>query len=284
MEKHYMKLLPTMLFFTWLTWVLPLTAFAWNSFGHMVVANIAYQHLNPAVREKVDNLVTYFHQEYPNMHSFMQIAYWPDRLHSQKIETFTHWHYINYAFSNDGTPLKNLIDTDNAIWAFNTITVVVKNIKANPYERARFLAFLIHIVGDLHQPLHTTSRVSAVHSNGDNGGNLYYVLYNNTRIKLHKLWDSSLGVFEGDDSPERVNTVTNIITSLYPENYFGNKINDFNPENWAKEGMNNAELYVYNTPENQIVSPTYIEMGKQVAEQEIALAGYRLAQLLNQML
>ena len=183
-------LIPIFLFWT------PLLAYAWNPLGHMVVANIAYQNLEPQVQKKVDRLVTHFSVEYPNMASFLQMAYWPDTLHAQKIETFTHWHYIDVAFSNDGSELKNLVDTDNIVWAINNIKPVIKYKYTNAFERARFLAFLIHIVGDIHQPLHTVSYISAAYPNGDQGGNLYFIRYQNERIKLHRFWDSGLGVFE----------------------------------------------------------------------------------------
>ena len=102
---------------------------------------------------------------------------WPDTLRGQKIELYTRWHYTNLAFSADGTPLKNTVDTDNAVWAINHLLPIIGNTKANRFERARSLAFLVHIVGDLHQPLHSITRISAAHPEGDHGGNLYFIKY-----------------------------------------------------------------------------------------------------------
>src|SRR3989344_5767009 len=116
--------------------------YAWNELGHMVIANIAYQQLQPVTREKVDIMTTNLSKEYPAISNFMQMAPWADTLHSQKIETYTHWHYIDIPFSTDGTPIKNIIDTDNVLWAISQIIPVVQNQQANIYERARFLAFL----------------------------------------------------------------------------------------------------------------------------------------------
>jgi hypothetical protein len=267
--------------------IFPLTTHAWNALGHMVVANIAYQHLNKEVRDTVDDLASHLHEQYPDMESFLQLAYWPDAIRSQKIETSTHWHYINLAFSNDGTSLKDVIDTDNAVWAINTIEPVVKNVRANPYERVRFLAYLVHIVADLHQPLHTVTYFSAAHPGGDKGGNLYMIRYKNRNvntINLHRLWDGGVGNFDSDFTAENADRLANMITALYPESYFGNQINDLNPENWAWQGLNNAKKYVYSTPEYQPPASDYIETGKRIAEQEVALAGYRLAILLNHLL
>src|SRR5665811_1184861 len=77
-------------------------SYAWNALGHMVIAEIAYQHVKPETKKKIDNLMNYFQQEYPSVKSFQQLAVWPDSLRSQKIEMFTHWHYIDVPFSTNG--------------------------------------------------------------------------------------------------------------------------------------------------------------------------------------
>lgn len=261
-----------------------LNANAWNALGHMVIANIAYQNLKPEVRAKVDRLVEYFHEEYPNMDSLLQLAYWPDAIRSQKIETFTRWHYINVSFSKDNRKVKDTYDTDNAVWALKNIHNVVKYEKANVYERARFLAFFVHIVGDLHQPLHTVDLVSEEHPDGDEGGNLYHVKYKNKRVKLHALWDRGVDVFDLEPSVNNANILSNQITALYSKAYFGKRIEDLKSENWLKEGMYNAKTYVYSTPEDKPVSEKYIEDVRVVAKQQAALAGYRLGALLNHLL
>lgn len=263
---------------------LPVVSYAWNAVGHMVVATVAYNNLKPAVREKIDSLVSDMNQQYVEIDSFVDLACWPDTIRGQKIETYTHWHYVDVAFSKDGTPLKNLIDSDNALWAVNKIMPIVKNDSANPYERSRFLAFFAHIVSDVHQPLHTVSYISATTPNGDRGGNDYNVQYKSSKINLHKLWDGGVGAFEGSNSTSHVNELANTLTSEYPESSFGARVNDLKPENWVKEGMDNAQQYVYSTPMNQQVSTAYLENGKRVSEQQAVLAGYRLAKLLNQLL
>ncbi|VVC76570.1 hypothetical protein AQUSIP_18860 [Aquicella siphonis] len=279
-----MKTLGRFLSLFCLMFLLPAVSFAWNALGHMVIAEIAYQNLKPDVREKVDALVENLHQQYPEMKSFANISYWPDALRGQKIETYTHWHYIDIAFSTDGTPLQDLVDDDNAVWAVNNIEPVVKNTRANAYERARFLAFLTHIVGDLHQPLHTVSYISAATPNGDKGGNDFYVRYNNERVKLHRLWDGGVGVFEGEGSQTRAHETASNIMALYPESGFGAQVNDITPANWANEGLENAKKYVYNTAPNQALSAAYVEEGRRISEKEAALAGYRLAKILNSII
>ena len=277
--KHYIKLSA---FFVFL-FIAPVSL-AWNTLGHMVVANIAYQYLTPPAREKVDELVNYFNQEYPAINSFPALADWADELREQKIETYAHWHYIDMPFSNDGTPLKNIADTDNAVWALTNIQIALANKHANNYERARFLGFFAHIVADLHQPLHTTSRLSTEHPNGDEGGNLYFIIYHGDRINLHKIWDEGLGTLTESSSSEHVNALSASIISHYPESYFGKSANDLNPTDWVQEGNDHAKTYVYDTPEEATPAQAYFDEGTKLTEQELALAGYRLAHFLNQLL
>jgi hypothetical protein len=262
----------------------PISVFAWNIVGHKVVAQIAYQQLNPIAKEKVDSLVASMHQQYPMINSFADIACWPDKLREQKIDVYKHWHYADFSFSKDGTPLKDLLTTDNAIWAFNSIQIIVHNARANPYERARFLAFLAHIVGDLHQPLHTVSFISATLPDGDKGGNDYFVRYQHARISLHKLWDRGVDNFVGDNSSTHADQIANTLMTLYPQSYFAQRVNHLEAERWKEEGMSLAKEVVYATPYNQEISAEYIQNARLFAGQQVALAGYRLGNLLNQLL
>ena len=259
-------------------------SYAWNAVGHMLVAHIAYDKLKPNARAKVDKMTADLAKEYPEIRDFDHVAPWLDTLRGQKIETFTRWHYIDMGFSDDGMPVKSLVNTDNAIWAMSKVMQVTKNDKANPYERARFLAFLVHITGDLHQPLHTVSRVSSLYPDGDQGGNLYTVRYQGKTVSLHKLWDEGAGAFALDSTPENIRLLARTITNAYPESSFGAQAKDLVPTNWVTEGMGLAKTSVYSAPEGQIVPSSYLENGKQVSEQQIALAGYRLANLLNMLL
>ena len=289
MMSHSMQLTTRLFFFalTFLATLLPINSYSWNAMGHMVIANIAYQNIKPEVRDKVDQLVGNLNKEYPEMSTFLHLAYWPDAIRSQRIETFTHWHYIDLPYSIDGTKTRDdVIDTDNAVWAVQRIQVIVKNQRANPYDRARFLSFLTHIVGDLHQPLHTVTLFSAAHPNGDKGGNQYSIQMNGKRMNTHSLWDSGVGVFAGKNgrAVDHAKELAVTLMQLYPANMFGERVADLDPQHWAQEGLENAKKYVYSTPENQTPSTHYMTTGKQVAEQQVVLAGYRLANLLNALL
>jgi hypothetical protein len=267
--------------------VFTINSYSWNALGHMVVAEIAYEQLNPEVKKKVDKMVTDLGKEYPYITSFYQLGPWPDLLKIQKIDIYSHWHYTDLAFSKDGTALKNLENTDNVIWAINQMEPIVANNKANIYERAKFLAFLVHVIADIHQPLHTTSLISAKLPDGDKGGNLYYIKFPASHpktIHLHKLWDQGIDVFVGETTFDKVTSLSHQITALYPKEFFGAKVMDLKPEHWADEGLQTSITMVYSTPENQVPSDDYLNSGRLIVQQQAALAGYRLAAVLNQLL
>lgn len=263
---------------------LPLKLFAWNETGHMLVAQIAYDKLKPTAREKVDKMLVDFQREYPEVKSFEQLACWPDMIRWQKIDTFSHWHYIDQPLLRDNATPVNTVDTDNVIWAINKIKPILRNERANVYERARFLAMYAHIIGDIHQPLHTVSLVTPDFPKGDQGGNLYFIRYNGKRINLHKLWDEAVGMYSQNIAPEQVAYISNQLTARYPEAYFAERMKLVSAEDWAKEGVNMSNTYVYATPKDQIPSEAYVQSGQKVAQEQIVIAGYRLAQALNELL
>lgn len=279
----------SLLFFTLLFFLSPL--YAWNETGHMLVAKIAYEKLKPGVRSKIDHLIGYLNQEYGEIKTFPQAAVWADKLRGQQLDVYTHWHYINQPLIKEGgNPNVNIIESDNAMWAIQKIRAFVSNEKANPYERARFLAFLVHIVGDIHQPLHTVSLVTPKFPKGDRGGNDYFVMYKNRKTNVHKLWDGGVGAFEhnyyNDNNEARdveLKSQASAIAARYPSNFFADRLKQTEVAQWLKEGMELANTYVYSAPENQPLSGAYLQKGTVVSEQQIALAGYRLAEMLNQL-
>lgn len=257
---------------------------AWNALGHKIVAHIAYQQLEPSAKRKVDAIVADFNHDYPEINTIEELAVWPDAIRSQKIETYTHWHYIDMPIIEEGVEADPKIDTDNALWALQKIEPIVENNKANRYERARFLAFLVHIVGDLHQPLHTAALFSKKHPHGDKGGNAYLIRYHNKTMNLHSLWDRGVGAFEGAATPEAVDSIARVLTHRYPKAYFAERLTLLKAKGWVDEGVKNANESVYITPEDQAVSQQYIVNGAKLAEEQVTLAGYRLGMILNQLL
>lgn len=156
-------------------------------------------------------------------------------------------------------------------------------------EEARSVAmrYLIHYVGDIHQPLHSASLVDKHFPSGDRGGNLFPL--HNQEKELHALWDSVL--MEYDGYPELPMTIADWqkngnnakrIMHKYPETIFKKPASDLNVQNWAEESFLIAKNFVYKSvKEGKEVPERYLEEGKNIAEMRLALAGYRLANLLK---
>ncbi|MCP4475865.1 MAG: S1/P1 nuclease [Gammaproteobacteria bacterium] len=155
----------------------PLLAFAWNSNAHRVIAEIAWDNLTVPARAQVGCLVQKFQHSWPRVRSFQQMATWPDTLKAQGVTAFNQWHFIAQPFSNDSGRALPKINDENGVWAVQQGMAVLMDGSRDPAMQAWFLAFVTHIVGDLHQPLHTITRVSRAHPQGDLGGNLFMIHY-----------------------------------------------------------------------------------------------------------
>lgn len=260
--------------------------YAWNSNGHRLVAQIAYNHLSHKTKIKLAKILIgyddlhYFHRQ------FLYAATWPDRIKKQDVTAFNSWHYIDIPYVQ-GNFRRPYIPQENVAWAIQKSIQVLLSPNASTYNKRLFLKFLLHFVADIHQPLHCAELVSSRFPKGDEGGTLYSINmphFNN----LHMFWDAGLGFFtKGLNtyslSNRQVKTLARKIQQTYPQYYFGREVANINFYDWAYQSYNLAKKYVYKTPYNAKPSAQYIKHGQKIAEQQIALAGYRLAYLLNQI-
>ena len=284
-----------------------MTSFAWWDTGHMAIAAIAYQNLNSETRLWVDQLVEELEEHYPDSKTFIESSAWADDLKRQGVYAYSSWHYTNIPYNPDSLALpKNAQPTVDIVWAINQARNVLESPRAVPLEKARFLAFLIHFVGDIHQPLHSTSLYSEHTPDGNRGGNdfpLNSIEHNN----MHKLWDDGCGFFdkweENDQlvrplSPTGLTTMVKMaksITRKYSESSL-NCLQDLDPQTWALESHSLAVKYGYFGPQfvdrggsgraikpNEEPSIYYKTVGREVVEKQLAVAGYRLAEMLNEI-
>jgi hypothetical protein len=263
------------------------SAYAWNAMGHRIIGEIAYGHLTPQSKIKVDQLINYLSDAYPYSSNFQTANGWADTIKQDGAHTFDSWHFYNQPYSIDNTPVIPPA-TENLVWAINQSYNILQNPKTNQFEKAFFLRFLLHFVGDAHQPLHCINRFSKNFPAGDRGGNLF-ITHNKNYDNLHAYWDDGLGLFDercgfSSSKSKRAKCFAEKFQKTYPINYFGDKSNNLNPEDWTQESFIIAKNSVYQTPENQPVSQTYINNNQEIIEQQITLAGYRLANSLNKLL
>jgi len=284
-------------------------ALAWNSFGHMVVAAAAWSQLTPAARAHVKKLLQ-LNPSYqgwiaqggsdPDETAFLLAATWPDEIkkpqlgykndgenpkgpeasantgYSDKLE-HRYWHFIDEPFTPDGTPMIQP-SSPNAltqILAFSkTLTSDVSD-DVKSYD----LVWLEHLIGDVHQPLHTASRFTVEQPKGDEGGNNVSLCDKpRCRDELHGEWDSLLGT---SVKPE---DAVKYAAQLPAPDTKEAAITD--PNTWVQESFWIAQHNVYVPPISAGPGPykldaAYRAAARKIAQHQAALAGARLAHLLN---
>ncbi len=289
----------------------PPSALAWHDTGHMVVAQIAYLRLTPAAKARVDRLLTTPQGRRPLIHLCagyytpetcektydpITIAVWMDDFRGDSLtDEYDTWHYINYRPFFDGIPERtdvgpepqNVLDRIN--WAVNTL----RRGAGRDKEDAEVLGFLYHLVGDVHQPLHATTRYTAAQPDGDAGGNGFRIqMPPEARIRnLHAFWDAAGGAF-GFESPrrpldaaarQRIRTFADEIMGAHPADA-DQSWKDVEPLHWIEESNTLARQVVYkNITENSQPSREYTDAAQNLSRRRIALAGYRLAEVLNRL-
>ncbi len=273
--------------------------FAWTDSGHEVVAEIAWQNMSKQMRQKVLQLLKKASDDEPaSAYSFRKAA---TLLDSAKYLThaFDKWHYIDYPIVVDPLTSIKPIDKENVVWALGETERAVQKFAATkkPHDDFDTVAKLslhtyIHLVADIHQPLHCSSRHSTKRPNGDMGGNLYSITINGKPTNLHLFWDLGLGLFgdpgrrkeQNNFSVAQVQSLATRIMKEFPKSELGNKLGDNTYKQWAEESYRIASQKVYEVEENTTPSTKYIEDGQRIVKERIALAGYRLATQLTTIL
>lgn len=264
----------------------------------MLVAQISYTYLSKgeseetkaALQNAFNALLTY----YPDSSTVVTSACWMDDLKRRGVYQFSNWHFINLPICDDNETLCESISLsdmlsagDNIVWAIKEAINVIKSKEAGGFERGFALRNLIHLVGDIHQPLHCVNRFSTETPLGDSGGNLFHIKNFHGAYNLHELWDSGAGLFNNNlkrplssvHATYIENWATKIMTLIDPSKIVdGNNITA-----WAMESIGLSTKHVYNLPYNSYPTKEYITAAHQTIEYQLGIAGYRLAQLLKQI-
>ena len=297
---------------------LSVPSFGWDNLGHMTVAYVAYQQLKPSVRNRVDALLK-LNPQYKTwltmipkrtskanqrMMIFMIAATWPDQIKSLSqyhndgtdggnrppddpsagqnvgytdFARHKYWHFVDMPFTQDGTTLGS-VPSPNAQTQIPIFIQTLASTSATDDLKSYDLAWLLHLTGDVHQPLHSAARYGKTQPDGDQGGNLVKLSPPPPKNELHAFWDNLLG------------------TSKLPGDAViaGKKLKPANPALagkldvavWVDESFQDAQHKVYKKPiglgEGPFkITPAYQKAAFALAQQRVALAGARLANILN---
>jgi hypothetical protein len=150
------------------------------------------------------------------------------------------------------------------------------------------MRFLMHYLGDIHQPLHCVSRVDDEFPAGDKGGNAFKTKSHYKTKELHAVWDKVIYEFHvtekvpiTDDDWVNQGVIAARIMQESPESEIDPSMD---PTVWAKESFDIASTFVYaGLTEGAAPSDEYVTKGQKIAEKRIATGGYRLAKLLESM-
>ncbi|HTY25213.1 MAG TPA: S1/P1 nuclease [Desulfomonilaceae bacterium] len=276
------------------------TGLAWNKSGHMISAAIAYADLkerNPAVITKIIEVLKQ-HPDFQSMWSdqlsqvddpdlclIMLAARWPDDIKKQ-THKYNHWHYVNIPY-RPGTNGVLIPQGESIVTAFPDKLSIAKSQSANDKDRAVALCWMLHLIGDVHQPLHTIALITEQFPGpkGDEGGNLFFIRErpNSSTKDLHALWDDLIS------TSEEFRTVLNKAGAL--RNKPDMKRDNFTEQlaipsfnDWAVATYKVAiELAYLNgtlktgTEDDGAVLPSgYKDKAHEVAERQIVLSGYRI--------
>jgi hypothetical protein len=302
----------------------------WDATGHRAMAAIAYDRLRPATRLRVDALM----RAHPDIAAlgdgldlqtpsgirevFLRASVWPDRIRSDarfyretdpralptpllpgfpSMARHDEWHYLTRSFSTDGTPTLPLTEP-NVATIFPSLAASLSDNAIATSVRAYNLSWIIHVVGDLHQPMHGTSRSTAAHPDGDAGGNRVWVQLRGAArdsTNLHAVWDGWVGRPAG---PTPINDVALAIASELPMPVgqpddaliipSGDAL-AATVRGWADESATLARHVAYDLPPRvdgapPVLGEDYVERSTRIARQRLALAAYRLAAVIEAQL
>lgn len=289
------------------------TASAWDNLGHKTVATIAWDRLTPRAQA---NLTALFQAD-PRGRRFVDAAIWPDDIkklqRNAPPKAFVNrpWHYVNIPYEATTAQITAAIEkpgvtpdpahaaSANVVTATRFYTKFLKGGQGDARQKADALSFLIHYVGDIHQPLHClavlhplpnyTPPLAADGSSADAGGNGFTLT--GTPANLHAYWDDIFDLRQpaGSDSDANARTLATALQATVHPGMFTLMKTD--PKSWAKECYA-LRQFVYSPPigvnsnphgtlQHHDITPAYAQKARTLAESQVVKAGYRLAKLLN---
>lgn len=234
-------------------------AFSWGKTGHRIIGEIAQRNLNTEAKKGVEQLL--------GNEDLSRVATWPDEIRSnRKYDHSAPWHYCSIPSGKTYFEQKRNAGGD-VIEALFRFEETLRDPKKSKEEKAEALKFVVHMMGDLHQPLH-------VGLAEDRGGNNVRLKWFKTETNLHALWDENIVDFEQLSYTE-YSTYLNHFTSEEKKEFSKGTFLD-----WAKESQDLRSI-VYDTGGSETVSYEYHHKIKPTMEIRLRQAGIRLAGVLN---
>jgi len=272
---------------------------AWWEEGHRTTARLAAYYLTPAARTRVAAILGVPDTPEAVADGLAVASTWADEIKKDRPDTFT-WHFIDIALQDKKDQIPARCPNENCVTAridqFSA-QLVKDKAAADPRMDLDALRFLVHFVGDIHQPLHAVS-------DADQGGNCESLseVYEKAR-NLHALWDGPLVSDVNPDDKALAAELKQELDGLGAGRM--KKMAEGSAEDWAWESHKLAEKVIYDKlkiPTEPVefpanckaapqailddkitVEPKYVGEMKPVVREQLELAGLRLAKLLNEL-
>jgi hypothetical protein len=296
MKKDLKRMVPVCLIVS-LFVLTPLQTFAWGGEGHRITARVAWARIRPTTRTKILQILN-------NNGSLEHASTWPDTLYGNPDNygyTF-HWHFVDIPTNSnheykESRDCKQSDEGDCVINAIARERETLKNEGGNANKRRAALRFILHFMGDLHQPLHCAK------DSEDEGGNLKPVCFFGTcwessgkNLNLHKTWDKLMIQRTGLSETNYVDKIVNRINQMSQSEI--NAILVGVPVNWAEDAHNIALNNAYILPEPQekynpkkhktyyyyMLEQDYHDKNIKHVDEQLLKGALRLAALLDEVL
>jgi len=246
-----------------------LPTFGWGPEGHRLVAEIADAELTPAARAQVASILG------PGQ-TLASISSWPDEIRRSRSETGP-WHYVDIPIDKPHLDMARDCPKGDCLLAkIADFRKALQDPATTPAARREALMFLVHFVGDMHQPLHCSD-------NKDKGGNGVHVRLADRQTNLHSAWDSGLLT--------RLGTEQQLLPAWSPDAArHARKWSKGTVDDWAEQSHKASQKIVYGrlpkTAEGDAVTidPAYEKRADALIRAQIERAGTRLARILNETL
>ena len=260
---------------------------AWNATGHMVVAQIAQDRLSQTTQARCTELllINALPTETRNPAAlFLTAACWAD---DSKNPADVEMHFISLPFTTDGTTPRLPKTRSNIVDAIMECVRVLENTAAPKLERATKLRLLLNLMGDIHQPLHCATRCNQQEPHGDKNGHSFML---GDGSSLRGFWENGAGLLKTvvtrpltADGLAKIAHLKQQITTACPVDTVEGELEEKSPRKWAEDSLEVAKGYAYGISPQEVPSKEYVFQAQEQIKRRLALAGYRLAALLNDL-
>ncbi len=273
----------------------PQSAWCWGTDGHKIVALIAADNLTPAARSHVANILGVSSDQRAIASAMETASNRPDFEFRDKDPSTAPWHFINICLQDRRTDVAARCLRGNCVTGkIDEYSKRLKDAKFDRFGADGDLAFLIHFVGDIHQPLHAAN-------DADKGGNCVKVDSHSQATDLHAVWDTTVvRRLERNIDSGRFDTTARKLEKIYASEKESDSWIVADDIAWESVQLARADIYTplqipvepceptvdtcANSPRGTFeLSSAYLDRADEVAGHQLAKAGFRLASLLNNM-